>query len=507
MMFSYLISFLQNRFKLISQQIEKDSDVSDIMLLDESINFYREDTLYIGHLAQLNTHIPAPIHMLYFIGDIKENSTIMTNSAAFYEKEFAAVFNAIKQEFLRPIKTEVIYATMLKMIMDGKGLCDILNEAYKYVENPLVILDISGKILAHSTSFNVNDPIWTESIQLGYCPFEFMEHIKQQRLKHSSPSDSQAFISICKNTNLVYLCSKIFSKDTLLGYVFIFECNKKIDDQSKQLLPSISCISCEVILRSQGNIGLRLNVYRSILEDMLSGINPHHASERIQASQLQFPEHMRVVIIRPSYYHGEHYVKGQLQEALLSIFDKAPFLYYKGGIAIIVPLTDDYHIDINSFEKLTRLLNSEHLQAGASNAFSKPWHFADYYAQADSALRFSQRLGSSENLHYYENYAFFVMLNSLPPELTLGKFCHPSLGLLRKYDYENGTDLYKTLKAYTQSGFNNKHTTETLFLHRNTLSYRKQKIAEISGIDFTDPNLMFLLMYSFYIDDFLNKDI
>lgn len=507
MKFSYLISFLQSNFEIFSTVIKQDSNFFDVILLDKTISFYREDALYIGHFAQLDKSVQPPVNLIYFMDDSPQNLYNTINSAAIHQKDFAAVVNAVNQENLRQMKIEANYADMLKMIINGKGLCDILNKVSEQVGNPMVILDISGKILANSTPFDVLDPLWVESTKLGYCPFEFMEHIKQQRLKRFSPATSEAFISICEQTHLVYLCSKILSKETLLGYVFIFECRKSIDEQSKQLLPLVSNVVCEVILRSQDNIGLRINMYRSILEDMLSGIDPKHANERIQASELKFPEYMRVVIVRPSYYHGQDYVKNQLQGALLKIFDKAPYIHHKGNIALIVPLNEKYHIASDSLEELATLIDSEHLQAGISNCFTHPWRFADYFVQADDALRFSQRLSAAGNIHYYEDYAFFSLLNSLPPEFTLGRYCHPALGLLRKYDHENSSELYKTLRVFTQSGFNQSYTAQTLFLHRNTLNYRKQRITEITGIDFTNPNIMFLLMYSFYIDDFLNNGV
>lgn len=53
-------------------------------------------------------------------------------------------------------------------------------------------------------------------------------------------------------------------------------------------------------------------LYRNILADMLAGIDPGHVKVRIQVSNLEFPEHMCALIVRPSYYHGENYLRGEL---------------------------------------------------------------------------------------------------------------------------------------------------------------------------------------------------
>lgn len=47
---------------------------------------------------------------------------------------------------------------MLKMILDGRSLSEILDVAAEKMGNPLAVLDISGKLIAHSTPFGVPGP-------------------------------------------------------------------------------------------------------------------------------------------------------------------------------------------------------------------------------------------------------------------------------------------------------------------------------------------------------------
>lgn len=507
MKYSAMIELIKTKYQIDFVEIQQDSDFIDITLLDRETSFYRDDTLYIGHLAQLNKEISPPPCLLYFDDISQNNVKFLFNSAQIKESEFAAIFNLIKQDLIKSLKAEQAYSRMLKMILDGKGLSAILCETAKACGNPLVVLDISGKILAHSSPFDVPDTLWIQSVERGYCPYEFMDHIKQIRSKKISPKNSEAFISICSDNQLVYLCSKIVSEDRLLGYVFMLQFNSPIDSHSKELLPLISQAAGEMILRNQDDVGLRSYLYQSILTDMLTGIDPEHANARIQASDLLFPECMRVLIARPSYYHGHNYIKEELMSRLQRIFDKAPSLYYRKELVLILPLNDAYNIDSSQLEKLKSLAKDDHLQVGISNAFTQPSFFANYYNQADEAIRFAQLLGSEENIHNYTEYSFYSMLSTIPLEIRLAKFCHPALAKLRSYDHEKGTEFYNTLKALTETGFNMKKTADILYLHRNTLNYRKQRIEEICGSNFDDSKLLFELMYSFKIDNFLEKQV
>jgi len=505
MKFSEMSNLIKNKIIIKDSKISNDNEFYDIALLDERILSYQEDILYIGHFAQVNDTNLLPKCVLLYDDENKINYNKITNYIRIEEKDFAIAFNIIREELMRSLKAEQTYASMLRMILNGRGLQAILSELAQKTGNAMAVLDITGKILAHSIPFNVSDPLWIKSVERGYCPCEFMEHVRQMRSKSCSPKTTEAFTSFCETSKLAYLCSKILSKDYLLGYVFMFECDEPFGEQARQLLPMISKATSEVILRGDDNISLRSKLYCSILADMLNGIEPTQARMRIQNSELHFPERMSVLYAKPSYYHGENYVKEELHKSLINIFDKAPSIYYNNGIVCIVPINESYHIDYSATEELKLLATEQHIKIGVSNPFNDPVLFAEYYSQAEHALRFSQRLGKEDSINYYCDFTFFDILSKLPVELHLGKFCHPTLARLRKYDHVHDTELYSTLKVLAQTGLNQRKTAELLFLHRNTLNYRKQRIEEVGGISFDDDGLLFQLLYSFQIDSFLEN--
>ncbi|QGU95986.1 hypothetical protein GOM49_13605 [Clostridium bovifaecis] len=503
MKFSEVIKLVKNKITIKSSDLLSDGEFFDIALLDKSVTYYDNEILYIGHYAQLSYENMLPKHFIFFHDENDCSCRKLSNYIQIEEKNYAFVFNVIREELMRSLKAEQTYANMLRMILNGRGLEAILNGLAEKAGNAMVVLDISGKILAHSTPFNVPDPLWIQSVERGYCPIEFMEHIRQMRSRKDSPKTTEAFTSVCDSTNMSYLCSKILSKDFLLGYVFMFECDQSIDEQTRQLLPIISKATSELILRGKDSVSLRSQLYCNILVDMLEGINPSQARMRIQNSELHFPERMSVLYAKPSYYHGENYIKEELHKTLLTIFDKAPSVYYNKGIVLIIPVDDSYHIDESAMEELRLLAKEQHIKVGVSNAFNDPALFPNYYSQAEYAILFSQRLSKEDNINYYSDFAFFDILNKMPVEVHLGKFCHPALARLRGYDHEHGTELYNTLKVLTETGFNQRKTAELLFLHRNTLNYRKHRIEEVGGICFENEGLLFQLLYSFQIDGFL----
>jgi DNA-binding PucR family transcriptional regulator len=54
--------------------------------------------------------------------------------------------------------------------------------------------------------------------------------------------------------------------------------------------------------------------------------------------------------------------------------------------------------------------------------------------------------------------------------------------------------------VYIENKCNIKLTAGSLFIHRNSLVYRLDRIAEICGVDLSNVNTLFLLRLSFLID-------
>ena len=72
---------------------------------------------------------------------------------------------------------------------------------------------------------------------------------------------------------------------------------------------------------------------------------------------------------------------------------------------------------------------------------------------------------------------------------------------LQKYDAENNTDLYRTLKVFLELERNVLQTSKKLYIHRSTLSYRLERIQKIIHVNLNDPKERMILQLSFYFMD------
>ena len=466
---------------------------------------YENDTLYIVHDATvLKTVVP---QNLICAGDIPDGTSgQLVNCIQIdpydYERS-ASLSNSILNEAYR---MQALYTSMLQMIFDGKGISSVLGSIGNRVESSIVIIDMSGKILAHSTPFRLENPLWVQSVKQNYCPTEFMEHIRKLRQETGKQPGSDPYVRYCEEMELYYLCSKITREDALFGYIFMIQPKKEFGPDCYEMLSLISKTLTETTLKNQDKIALHSYLYSEMLTDMLNGIPEKQAASRIHVSELIFPTFMRVLSVKSLYYHGEISLAAAIQSQLEELFHVEQSILYHKSIVLIIEVKKDRVIPQDQLDQLRILCEKNYLLAGISNSFSIPAKFPEYYKQAEKAIVLSQRMDAEGSVYNYMDYAFYDLLDTLPEELRLMRYCHPALPLLRDYDQRKGTKLYETLRTYTLTGFNQNRTAEILYLHRNTLNYRRQKIMDLSAIDFEDPQTKFLLSYSFAIDLFLEKN-
>ena len=109
----------------------------------------------------------------------------------------------------------------------------------------------------------------------------------------------------------------------------------------------------------------------------------------------------------------------------------------------------------------------------------------DSYREASQALSMAARLREQKPL-YFGDLSVYRLLFQLEGNPELEAFCREALGPL--LHYEGGGDLLETLEAYCERLGNLSQTAEKLFIHRNSLLYRMERISQIAGLDMTNPD-------------------
>lgn len=150
--------------------------------------------------------------------------------------------------------------------------------------------------------------------------------------------------------------------------------------------------------------------------------------------------------------------------------------------------------------------SSVRVQLGSSRIATNLLDLPDAYREARQALIIGSMVSSAQE--FSVNYAdlgikrlLYLMIDH--PELD--RFYEENLGQLEAYDAEWETELVPTLRVYLQQGANLNSAAKELFIHRHTMRYRLEQIADILNVDIDSQEVLLNLQIAFLIRDMKGK--
>lgn len=476
-------------------------NLSDVAFLDGSQTEYSRETLYFGYVEEMADRELPPQCIL--AGKSFPEPMVGTSLALVNAEELFRVFNAAKS-LIDASKNQGFYGEMMDCAAKSHSIEPIINLAAAKLGNSLVLLDANYKILACSTIFPIDDPLWEENIRLGYCTYEFVTAVQQIDAVKNAARNSDPVVVTCYASPLRKLSSKIFLRGDLVGIVLMLEKETPISPLHFQLLPVISAATRDAVSRYAPYLFSGNSVYQKLLYDLLIGAPPEEISP--QLAGLTFSPHLCALCIRQSRYLGQKHLKEEAAGHLVRCLPDTRFTFHENGIAALVPLGDEPQLSPDMISSLEDLAEKEYLRIGVSNLFFRVENFSKRYTQAMRALELSSRVQPEAAVCLYSDYAFYDLLYAVKDPDQLGLYCHPALAILSRYDHANGTDFYHTLESYLNCGCSVKDTAQRLFIHRNSLNYRLERIRHLTQVDLDNSKVRFLLEMSYRIDHFTGRD-
>ncbi len=167
---------------------------------------------------------------------------------------------------------------------------------------------------------------------------------------------------------------------------------------------------------------------------------------------------------------------------------KALSLIHNDSIIFLIPSRkENFREDRETVTMITDILTKIEncfpeliAQIGVGMATSNLADFRKSLKQAEQALLFMKDTQDGSGFCFFEQLGVYKLLFKLEKK-DLSAFYQETIGLLADYDTAHGTELVHNLKVLLEVNGNYNHAAELLFVHRNTLKYRLQKIEEITG--------------------------
>ncbi|BCJ92718.1 hypothetical protein acsn021_02870 [Anaerocolumna cellulosilytica] len=497
MTFTTLVEKISEEYPIDILSQGENLDIQNVALIDNKHDTTIRTTLYFGYDKQLINAGFVPSQCII----ARTNTAALPipangNIALVTEDLLFSVFNDAKT--LLETTHKGTFEELTALADKTHNIDTVIDAASVRLGNSLLFCDMNFKIITASTSVPVLDPLWLENTKQGYCCYEFINAVKELKSIRNAAQTTAAIEVTCTKSPYRKLSSKVFHNQTQIGFLLMIEGENDFQPSHFEMLSTISHVISYTISYYTSDLFEKNSLYYKILYDMLIGAPAKDIMPRLAA--LKFPSNMQVLFIRPAIYPGQPFFKNFICKNLKLQIPGTHVTYHNNGIVAVIPSKDDTPMGFELLEFLKYFSKKEHLRIGISNSFSCMENFVTHYEQANAALELGHKLDSEELLYLYQAYQIYDLLSEVKNPDKLGRYCHPALTVLNQYDQENRSQLYKTLFVFIEKGCNIKLTSENLYIHRNSLVYRLNRITDLCCIDLSDINTLFLLRLSFLIN-------
>ena len=132
-------------------------------------------------------------------------------------------------------------------------------------------------------------------------------------------------------------------------------------------------------------------------------------------------------------------------------------------------------------------------QIGIGKSVEGYQRLKESYYEASQAIKYIEIIrlvtgDKNKSVVHYSNLGFFQIFGKVDDMTELERYIPETLKKLYLYDDEHKGELITTLQMYLRNNQSIKKTAGAMFVHYRTISYRLEKIKQISGINFDNAN-------------------
>lgn len=508
MNFNELIKMLP--FAPVSMSLgDFDLPVVDIELLDGTQTEFKRETVYFGYEEQIQGEVPEQ-----FIVEASTCNTRHFNNPCWALLPKGTLFSAfnIARSVLSDAFHGNIYDELIKISHSGSDLAACLDTAATYLGETLILIDPEYRVIAHSATKPVPDKIWQENIRKGFCSYEFIQAVRDMGISNLIYENNGPVEVSCSESPYRKYCSAINANGSYAVFLLMIT-NETLDSPESKLSPSLLEKFANIgraisqILSVNPLTGMDRSPYQTVLYNLLIGAPPEKLIKRIEV--LSFPSSMEALCLSPIRYLAKGFMKEHIAGLFKEIFPGTHITFFDSDIAAVINTTFGEHqaafAQDSSIERLETFAREHSLRIGISDSFNTIGLFPWYYNQAKTSLKLSSKIRKENSVCKYSDYRIFDLLDHFNEKQKLSAYYHPAIQRLQTYDIKNCTELLHTLDIFLQKNGNIKDSSAALYIHRNSLSYRLERISKIGKISLADPETCMQLWLSCRIAEYLQQ--
>ena len=360
--------------------------------------------------------------------------------------------------------------------LDGALAKQIVNRTMKIIGHNINVMNKHGVILGSG-----------EPQRIGEVHEGALLAISQQRTVEISHASEGTLQGVKAGINL-----PLHYKGDIIGVIGITGEPTELGHYGELLK-----MTAEIIVEQANSIEQAQWQYRQkeeLIIDLIKSDGPFSAHQQNWASQLNINlDTPRVAAIIQVQTDDEETSANSMLKQILHLLENPS----RGNLVAMTSMTElvilkpafldgkawDAELESQRIDQLIARLPIElrsRLKISLGHFFPKPQEINRSYQTALEALSIGSQMQPELSKYLYEDFSLLVLLSSLKGNWRGKELISPYQSLI---DADKNGQLTKTLSCYLQHFGDQQQCANALFIHRNTLRYRLDKIETVTGVN------------------------
>jgi purine catabolism regulator len=431
-------------------------------------------------------------------------------------------------------KTLDMHNLFFRISLEGGGIERISSMLSGTINNPIIFVDKDWRLLHFTEHIENNVP-------LEYC----LDLVKNRTVFKNDFIESipKNISEMKRSIKRIYALEGMEIKCRILpvavanyiyGYIVVWQTVRELTEFDFIILEQASTIMALERVKAKEIEEVKLKIRQDFFDDLLTG--KITSSETVQTLSelhgLNSQYKYYCIVINFEAEEIDHYedmvarkvqLENKSRKCVNSVYDHTNLAngevtcFYRNNRIIIMigqsenkqPLSINevkqyankiYDILIKQIKKTTFLIGIGR-QYDTINSLHKS------FSEANESIRLMQKFNDRGGISHFEDHSIYHFLDSNIKDMELEEFFMKRLGKIYEHDQLHGTSYIITLENYFQNNLNISETAKAMFLHRNTLIYRIEKIKEILNSDLKNSEELLQIQLSLKIFRLLNKNL
>jgi purine catabolism regulator len=399
----------------------------------------------------------------------------------------------VNRQYMLLQQSGEIHRRLTDLVLQGGTIEDLAQTLARILGRAVTIEDPAFHVLASAQQGAV-DEARERSVQRGRTTPEVAEQLLQRGI-YELLRETMGPVQVAPLPELGMTMERIVAPiivaREIYGYIWIIAGDHPLTDLDELAIGHAATVAALILFKEQAVREAEEALRGDLLEQLLSGApaSPNLSNQaRRVGFRLDYP--CQVLIIQGETQNGGSPRALQAMVAnWLAEHDRRALPVWRDRQLVLLLEERETNSGVHLARDLAAALRhpAVDLLVGVGGAHNPDaGGVANSFEEAQEAMRVARALGRAQGVVSFAELGMLHWLYHLPPGHADDNIYLEHVRALATYDREKEAELVKTLETYLDYGGSLVDAAKALYVHRNTLLHRIERIEELRGLDLRD---------------------